>query len=71
MMKIQKMLDDNFGGFEDAMDGDRDLAHFYKSLIGVCMQEYALDMLDELAANTDYNTFVLSTITKVEKEIWN
>ena len=70
MMKIQKILDDNFVGLEDAMDGDKDLAHFYKNLIGVCMQEYALDVLDELAANTYYHTSVLSTITKVEKETW-
>ena len=65
-MKIQKILDDNFKGLEDAMDGDKDLAHFYKSLIGVCIQEYALDVLDSIAVGESLDNMN----NLIEKEEW-
>lgn len=67
MMKIQKILNDSFKNLEDAMGGDKDLAHFYKSLIGVCMQAYALDVLDDIEEDMDSFDAIYS---KVEKEVW-
>lgn len=68
MINIQKILHDNFEGLKDAMNGDEDLAHFYKSLVGVCMQQFTLDVLEELKKDSSQ---IETIIDKIESQEWS